>query len=195
MSVLSELFQDIADAIRTKTGGTDTMVPASFPTEILSIVTGGISGGGEGDTSNLRIAEGSIQPNITGNFGKLTFTHGLGEKPDFILVYNNGSGTAGPYRGWAFGFSSKFTGMSVRSGYQLFIISEGHIFFNAPTTSNGMDELTTSEQNAGYICTPDDNTFTVGSSSGYQFAETGTVHWFAIAGMGGDYPNAEETTF
>lgn len=39
-NVLGTLFQDIADAIRTKTGGTGTMAPADFPGEILSI-TGG----------------------------------------------------------------------------------------------------------------------------------------------------------
>lgn len=36
-SSLSELFTDIADAIRTKTGGTDTIVANDFPSEILSI--------------------------------------------------------------------------------------------------------------------------------------------------------------
>lgn len=36
-NVLGELFQDIADAIRTKTGGTETMKPASFPDQIMSI--------------------------------------------------------------------------------------------------------------------------------------------------------------
>lgn len=47
-NVLSELFQDIADAIRTKTGGTETMAPASFPENILAIEAGS-SGGGSVD--------------------------------------------------------------------------------------------------------------------------------------------------
>ena len=41
MSVLSDLFQDIADAIRSKTGGEESMSPASFPEEIRNIPTGG----------------------------------------------------------------------------------------------------------------------------------------------------------
>lgn len=40
-NVLGELFQDIADAIREKTGSTDTMAPADFPAEIGAIETGG----------------------------------------------------------------------------------------------------------------------------------------------------------
>ena len=39
-NVLGELFQDIADAIRTKTGENGAMSPMSFPEEILSITIG-----------------------------------------------------------------------------------------------------------------------------------------------------------
>ena len=47
MSVLSELFQSIADAIRTKTGGTAAMKPAEFPDQINSIVVGSSATGGD----------------------------------------------------------------------------------------------------------------------------------------------------
>lgn len=40
-NVLGTLFQDIANAIREKTGGTGTMKPAEFPTQIAAIPTGG----------------------------------------------------------------------------------------------------------------------------------------------------------
>ena len=42
-NVLGTLFQNIADAIRSKTGGTDTMKPSDFPEHIknISIGTGG----------------------------------------------------------------------------------------------------------------------------------------------------------
>lgn len=46
-NVLGILFQDIADAIRAKTGGTDTMKPVEFPTQIAAIPTGG--GGSSAD--------------------------------------------------------------------------------------------------------------------------------------------------
>lgn len=52
MSVLSDLFQDIADAIRFKTGATDTMKPADFPTHISEIEA--VSGS---DELNLLIDE------------------------------------------------------------------------------------------------------------------------------------------
>jgi hypothetical protein len=41
-NVLGNLFGEIADAIRGKSGGTDTMKPAEFPAEIASIVTGNV---------------------------------------------------------------------------------------------------------------------------------------------------------
>ena len=40
-NVLGELFQDIADAIRSKTGSTDTLKPNEFPAAIEGITTGG----------------------------------------------------------------------------------------------------------------------------------------------------------
>lgn len=43
MSTLTDAFSDIADAIRAKTGKSDTMTPAEMPTEIASISgSGGI---------------------------------------------------------------------------------------------------------------------------------------------------------
>lgn len=41
MSALSELFKDIADAIRSKTGSIATMKPAEFPEKISGITVGG----------------------------------------------------------------------------------------------------------------------------------------------------------
>lgn len=41
MSTLTDTFSDIADAIRAKTGKSDTMTPAQMPTEIASISGGG----------------------------------------------------------------------------------------------------------------------------------------------------------
>lgn len=47
-NVLGELFQDIADAIRSNTGGTDTLKPNQFPSAIEGITTGGGGGSAEG---------------------------------------------------------------------------------------------------------------------------------------------------
>lgn len=55
MSTLTDAFSDIADAIRAKTGKSDTMTPAEMPTEIASI-----SGGG-GDGYIKQVIKSSIQ--------------------------------------------------------------------------------------------------------------------------------------
>ena len=44
-NVLSTLFQDIVNAIRSKNGDTDKMKPIDFPEAIFSIEGGGSSGG------------------------------------------------------------------------------------------------------------------------------------------------------
>lgn len=53
-NVLGELFQNIADAIRGKTGETGTMKPIDFPSAIASIVTGSGGGGGGGSSADVR---------------------------------------------------------------------------------------------------------------------------------------------
>ena len=50
-NALNNLFTDIADAIRSKTGETDTMKPTDFPTKIEGISSGSAGGGGI-DTSD-----------------------------------------------------------------------------------------------------------------------------------------------
>ena len=81
-NVLGALFQDIADAIRLKTGGTDTMKPAEFPTRIATIPIGGVNGSGE----------------WVGNAGEFIPTsetavveHGLGAVPDIVIITYNDS--------------------------------------------------------------------------------------------------------
>lgn len=54
MLIQSDTLSDIADAIRSKTGGSNTMTPLEMPTEISNIPTGG------GGASILQI--GSVTP-------------------------------------------------------------------------------------------------------------------------------------
>ena len=82
MSALSDLFQNIADAIRTKTGDTATMAPATFPDHILAIPTGG-SGDGEVN-SDIVIATDWTTSSNRGSIR--TVTHGLGVVPDIIYI-------------------------------------------------------------------------------------------------------------
>lgn len=48
-NALGELFGDIANAIRSKTGDTGTIKPAEFPAKIVAIETGGDTGGSGGN--------------------------------------------------------------------------------------------------------------------------------------------------
>ena len=77
-NVLGNLFGEIANAIREKTGGTGTMKPAEFPAEIASIVTGG----GGGNAGEWVMATGDF----TATSGVETITHGLGVVPDIAFV-------------------------------------------------------------------------------------------------------------
>lgn len=78
MSALSDLFQDIADAIRTKTGDTAAMAPLAFPDNILSIE------GGSGGPA-IKVATGTFSPTDDQIHG-ITVPHNLGVVPDFISV-------------------------------------------------------------------------------------------------------------
>ena len=76
-NVLGNLFEEIANAIREKTGGTGTMKPAEFPAEIASIVTGG--GGNAGEWV---MATGDFAPTSE----VATISHGLGVVPDIAFI-------------------------------------------------------------------------------------------------------------
>lgn len=80
-NVLGNLFSDIADAIRAKTGGTDTMKPAEFPEQILSI--SGNSGSSESDEWVCESGTFTPTKNIE------TITHKLGKIPDIFYVKMN----------------------------------------------------------------------------------------------------------
>lgn len=76
-NVLGELFQNIADAIRSKTGSEGTMKPADFAGNILNLAT---SGGKMG----VRVTSGSYT-GVTD--GPAVINHGMGATPDFVFVY------------------------------------------------------------------------------------------------------------
>lgn len=184
MSVLSDLFKDIADAIGEKTGDPDKpLSPASFPTEILSIVTGGSSGGGDG--KELRFVEGSFG-SLSSTLGRQTISHGLGEKPDFIFVFPSIAGeTLSDAQAnrfcYAFGFNSRISA-SVQSAWSGFVSKSTGYTIITSTSANGIDKTTSSERSSGAIYTPNDETFEVGGDT-YLFS--GNYRWIAVSGIGG----------
>lgn len=82
-NVLGDLFQDIASAIRDKTGGTETMKPLDFPTKISEITVGGGGGTSSGGAlSGLKMTRG----HFSATEKVMTITHGMGFVPDIIFV-------------------------------------------------------------------------------------------------------------
>lgn len=74
-NVLGELFGDIAEAIREKTGDAGSMKPAEFPEKISGIVT---SGSGQYYFYNSYFTAKDISQEVT---------HYMGRVPDIIYVY------------------------------------------------------------------------------------------------------------
>jgi len=88
-NVLGQLFGDIADAIRGKTGEAGTMKPAEFPDKIAAIETGGGSSGGA--SGEWLIASGATTETTE---GKINVTHDLGVVPDIVYIIANASGSS-----------------------------------------------------------------------------------------------------
>lgn len=192
-NVLGTLFQDIADAIRRKTGDTAKIVPADFPKEINSIVvgTGGGGGGTETGLGDLKIARGSFN---AGTGYRKTITHGLGKMPDMVAVwYADTYGSADKVAAhaaktsiyFAIGFHSSLA--EVTNGYKGYAQMIGSLGLGA---SRYIDD-TTSISNYNIVC-PDDKTFYLGTPNNGSnttgnglFAENTTYEWLAISGMGG----------
>lgn len=210
-NVLGDLFQEIADAIRTKTGGADKMAPASFPDEILAIATV-INGGGTGE-GNLKISSGMFVTD-SGNNVRKTVAHGLGEMPDFVFVYF-ASGTqfeladSAIHLVSAVGMNSKFTALGSGSGYKGSYsvhgcyasetdgVASNYVYGTNNVTAYGMDEIpdTTNFDYNAWIATPDAATFEVGANTVNTFWPGGTYGWIALSGIGATSENAEDLSF
>ena len=184
MSVLSDLFQDIADAIGEKTGDPDKpLAPANFPDEIRSIVTAAGS-----DGSNLLYASGSLNSLSAPTTETRVIEHGLGVMPDFILIYGFVGLVGGydePIFCFAHGFNSKFTAITSAKSSWGFCTNRvpnpdlPPFGFGIVSIDRGMDELTEADRTDGYIYTPDSKTFEIGCYPGSQFY--GTYMWQAFA--------------
>ena len=192
-NVLGTLFQDIANAIRSKIGG-GTMTPNDFPDKILSIVTGG-SINGEDDTS-VRATSGWIYTNQSGIY-RQTIHHGLGTMPDMIIVSNgNWLGLTDVQRdanplmfmwGAHSKFKDAFAGTLAGAGCakQGITLDTGN--------DKGIDEY---QPDSFLISCPDDDTFEFGVPESDYKGNYGLVapdpestygyyKWIAITGMGG----------
>ena len=144
-NVLGTLFQDIADAIRTKTGSADTMKPAEFPEEIANIPVGGGALSGEWVS-----AKGSISRTENEEKGGIvTVAHGLGVVPDIIVLFMSNSGSGAPNKGhtvFAFAISKKLFGdldSAIYSASMFFNMSNGSgITAVGSSSAAGIETLT-----------------------------------------------------
>lgn len=212
-NVLGELFQDIADAIRSKTGETGTMTPAGFPSGIRSIPLV-INGAGVETDGNLKIAYGAFFAGNGENNVRQTVTHGLGEVPDFVFVYFGSAQTTEMtddtvHLVSAWGMNSKFAPLGSGAGLRGAFAAHGcYVNRDSGTPSllavgegggtlYGMDQIpdTTNFDYFPWIATPDENTFEVGTNAGYPFWPGGMYWWIAMSDLGGTAENAENLSF
>lgn len=112
-NVLGELFSDIAEAIRGKTGDTGTMKPAEFPEKIAGIEAGG--GSGDSGDINSRVYIGNLS--MTGT-GMVRYSVNFGFDPDFLMLVPDSKTTTISDRNIVFfGTSNRLTDAYGRGPY------------------------------------------------------------------------------
>lgn len=180
-NALKQLFIDIADAIRAKTGNTSKIVPANFPSEISNIVVGG----GDSNNAEWKFASGTT----TGTGSTLTITHGLGVVPDIIYVsVANTAGSTQLIGG--IGFSSAFTeafggnGTDDERGVQFANTSSWGV--TGLTLKEGVDGAHSSFSDMfGHIRNANTSTFQVGGGSITPLPSGKEITWWAVGGITG----------
>lgn len=184
MSVLGDLFADIAAAIRGKTGETGTMKPAEFPEKIGEIVTGA--------PPSIKFASGAIEPTASVE----TVEHGLGVMPDIVFVcLRSGVVQKTLTLVYAYGVSDAFKALITSSE-----VAGGAVASKAATVSdvrNTIDSGRSACATYGMIRDATTTTFTVGGEQ-YNLlditpedtnpdddVEPGTVYydWYAVGGI------------
>lgn len=181
-NVLGTLFQDIANAIRNKTGTTAKMAPNDFPTHINSIVVG--SGGTSG--GEWKFASGTL----TSTGGAMTIRHDLGDIPDIIYVSMGKSiaDTNINYFLASLQFSNAmieaFNGNGDFSEKGLCAVMTSAIGVILHTLQEGVDGAHTQyAEMYGPIRNADATTFTVGGGSVSPILSGRTVTWWAVSGI------------
>lgn len=161
-NALKILFQDIADAIRSKTGDTATMNPTEFPDRIAAIESS--------KPQEIIRVSGEYTPSIEGS---ITVVHDLGLIPDIIMVESNLS-TSG-YLHDAFGCADE-------------IAQDGNCrrvhVYNASqiTTIESDSSIYANDTTDGHINSVTPSTFTVGGST-IKNDTNATYKWTVIGGL------------
>ena len=177
-NVLGNLFGEIANAIREKTGGTGTMKPAEFPAEIASIVTGG--GGNAG--GELKYTRGSFNATSTA----MTINHNLGYIPDImIVVYGN----VPKAKQFIFGIGYSSAMLAALGGGWLNIAQgsseNGSVQYTADVGVEADDPGFYYAKWGGGIRSMTTTSFVIGGGTEVALVPDNNYTWFAIGGITG----------
>lgn len=198
-NVLGNLFQDIADAIRSKKGGTETMKPNEFPANISALEIGG--------GNNILITSGTVDVTTE---EVITVEHGHGRIPDFISIFPNrnldsdyvlpsGKGEAFGCWGFSNAFLNKYgqPGTCVGSMLNLVALNSGADwrYMSSPAVLGSdwtpgsdflgaIDNVNTALPFVGAkIGNCNNNTFKYGYAEIYPLKSNTTYTWVAISGL------------
>lgn len=200
-NALTDLFGDIANVIRDKTGDTTTMKPAEFPDKIdllsdTSIVTATSEDVLEGkifvDALGNKI-DGSLvlgptvkytTGTVTGTGETMSIEHGLGVVPDIILLYSQTDLTGGTakYIEYALGLKSGSI-----FGYNIGSVAVRKNMTKSSTgtsTTRSVVRLAagiTSTQAFGGIYNTTSSTFSIGDGKDNYLYNSFKYAWLAIA--------------
>lgn len=167
MSVNSKMTE-IANAIRTKTGGTAKLNLDQMASAIASIESGG--GGGLPDGIK-KIACGTVTPSSDGN--TLVVDHDLGEAPNFCLWeivgtdFSSSTGSSLAVAGSSFECDLKNSSTS-SVVYNLNYMIRGY------SSSGALNGTTASVVNSSYMTTTE---FTMVGNSSYKIKSGYTYRW------------------
>lgn len=180
-NVLGTLFQNIADAIRSKTGDTATMKPSEFPDKISGIETNG-GGGSTGTGGTFTVADGEFEADNS----IMTVEHNLGYVPDILFIVA-GSAPAEGNMFFAIGYSkalySKFDD-SIK-GFNYGLLSGGGALEWSVRDNMESDQAGKLAQGCIRECST--TSFVVGGTT-FKLNTTeqkNRYHWYAISGITG----------
>lgn len=156
-------LEDIADAIRSKTGGSALINPEDMPTEIASI-----SGGGGLPTGMTNIGSGSF------TFASRTvlntaINHGLSFTPRAVIIWTNTEPSAADmFYCWLTRQLANNTGTTKT---ERFLVSKA-------SSTVGLETIQYSSTDADFLITS--TTFNIGHGARY-YAAGAAYYWFAFA--------------
>lgn len=166
MALTSKLTA-IADAIRSKTGGTKAMTLDEMVTAINSISGGG--GDMPAGISKIAFGEYAVASDFTTT--RQTVTHGLGVVPDLVFFYYDGGNIATTY-------SMLWSLRSTKLGYRSSAYNVYNAYHGNSTTTVS---ITNSNSTTIGVCNLTATTFQIAShSTSYYWRGGRSYKWVAI---------------